>query len=73
MVSSKVNNTIWATDGILTGTTTPGQSKTKSNDNYGIFYIPPKFQDLSLNIRWFSVISKTLVGRGVLLFQPTGL
>ena len=33
-------NSIWSTDGILTGITDPGQSRPGNNGNEGVLYVP---------------------------------
>ena len=48
----------------LTSTMTPGQSRTGNNSIEGVLHIPPKLLGCSLIIRWFRVISRTLVGLG---------
>ena len=55
------NSSIWPIDRILSGATTPSQSGPGSNGNEGVFHIPHSSTDWSLNIRLFSVISRTLV------------
>ena len=47
-----------AINGTLARTTTPSQSEPGSNGNEGVINI---LQDWSLTIRWFSVISRSLV------------
>ena len=54
-------SSIWPIDRTLSGATTPSQSGPGSDGNEGVLHIPQ-----SLNIRLFSVISRTLVGEGVL-------
>ena len=58
-----MNSSIWSRDGILTATTNPGQSGLGSNDYERVLHIP-----LSLQQMQFSVIPRTLIGRGVLHF-----
>ena len=58
-----LNISIRSIDGTLTGTTTPGQGR------LGIMVMKgnphsPKLHDWRLSFRWFSVISRTLVGGG---------
>ena len=59
------NSSIWLIDGTLLSAATPGQNGSGSNGNEGVFYIP---QNWSFTIRWFSIISWTCVGGGVLPF-----
>ena len=49
--------------GTLSGTTTPGQSGPGSNGNEGVVHIPQSSRTGASPIRWFSVISRPLVGR----------
>ena len=56
-----MNIFIWAVDGTLTDTITPGQSGTGGNKNAGVFQHSPKLQDWSLTIRWFGAISRRLI------------
>ena len=49
---------------MLTGTTTPSLREFGSNNNEGVLHIPQS--SWSRRFRYFSVISKTLVGSGVL-------
>ena len=39
-LSKWLNSSIWSIDGALTGTTTPGQSRTGSNDYEEVLHIP---------------------------------
>ena len=57
----------WLIDRILSGATTPGQSRPGSEGNAGVLRIPPKLQ-LSRNhaIGLFSVISRKIDDGGVL-------
>ena len=55
-----MNSYIWPIDGTLTGTTTPGQGRPKSNGNEGVLHIP---KTLGMKFHYqmqFSVISRTL-------------
>ena len=58
-----LNSFIWLIDVTIIGTTTLAQSWISSNSNEGVLHIP---QNQNLTIRWFSVISRTLLGGGVL-------
>ena len=57
-----LNSSIWPIDEILMGTTTPELIWPGSNDIDGVLYI---LLDQSLTIWWFSVISRALIGGGV--------
>ena len=63
MVSSIVNDEIF-----LAGTTTPCQSGPGSNIIEGVFFTP-KLLNWSLTIRCFMIISRTLIGRRILLLS----
>ena len=55
------------------GAITLGQNERGSNGNERVLYIFLKFQDWSLAIIWFSVISRILLGVGgvLLLYKDT--
>ena len=73
------NSSIWPIDRTPSGATTPDQSRPGSNGNEGVLH-SPKLQDKSLTIKWFSVISRTLINGGggsaemlcILQSQPIG-
>ena len=54
------NSSIGQIDRALSGATTPRQSGPGSDDNKGVFCISQ-----SSRIRWFNVVSRTLVWKGV--------
>ena len=61
------NHSIWPIHRTLSGATTPGQSGHGSNGYKGVLRHSPKLQYYwSLTIRLFCVISRILVGEGVL-------
>ena len=53
-----LNSFIWATDGILKGTTTPVQSGPRSNGNEGVLNIPQIPRQEPHHQMQFNVISK---------------
>ena len=59
---------IWPIDRSLSGATTPGQSGPGNNGNEtGIPHFPNLQHYWNFTIRWFHVISRTRVGRGLAL------
>ena len=62
------NSSIWPIEGTLTGTTTLDQSEPGNNGNEEVLHIPQNFRTEASPIRWFSLMPRTLIGRGVLSF-----
>ena len=60
-----LNCSIGPIDWMLTSTTTLGQNSPGSNSNERILHIPQN----SRTTRWFSIVSRTLVGKGLTLLQ----